>query len=146
MKHHILLVDDDLAFRKAMSDFLKDEGFLVTAIESGDEAIALVRQDVAKFSLALVDYHMPMLSGLETIKALKSLDAEMTIFTFSGDDSEEAFNKSLESGAVFFIEKDISNQKLLFLLHLFFTYLNLITKVSTFIIYHSETQKIITQI
>ena len=146
MKHHILLVDDDLAFRKAMSDFLKDEGFLVTAIESGDEAIALVRQDVAKFSLALVDYHMPMLSGLETIKALKSLDAEMTIFTFSGDDSEEAFNKSLESGAVFFIEKDISNQKLLGLLHRVCTDLDRRTKVATVISDHSENQKIITQI
>ena len=68
MKHHILLIDDDLAFRKLMSDFLKDEGFRVTTTESGDEAISLIRQGVFEFSIVLVDYHMPVLSGLETIK------------------------------------------------------------------------------
>jgi DNA-binding NtrC family response regulator len=117
MKHHILLIDDDLAFRKSMSDFLKDEGFHVTATESGDEAIALIRQGFFQFSIALVDYHMPVLSGLETIKLIKAIEPNLTIFTFSGDDSVEAYNSSLESGAVFFIEKDIQNAKLLGLLH-----------------------------
>lgn len=117
MKHHILLVDDDALFRSAMTMFLNDEGFDVTAATSGDEAIARVRQGIENYSLALVDYHMPELSGSETIGALKECDPSLIVYTFSGDDSDEAFQKSLSSGAVFFIQKDISIEKLLGLIH-----------------------------
>ena len=117
MKHHILLVDDDALFRSAMTMFLNDEGFAVTAVSSGDEAIARVRQGFDHYSLALVDYHMPELSGSETIAALKECDPSLIVYTFSGDDSDEAFQKSLSSGAVFFIQKDISNEKFLGLIH-----------------------------
>ena len=40
-----------------MSAFLTDEGFFVRAAASGDEGVALVRQKVIPFSLALVDFH-----------------------------------------------------------------------------------------
>ena len=117
MKHHILLVDDDEIFRIAMSSFLHSEGFLVTAVSNGEEAVALVRQDIEEYSLALIDYHMPYFSGAETIKSLKSYNPDLIIYTFSGDDSNEAYNDALGSGAVFFIQKDISTEKLLGLLH-----------------------------
>ena len=102
MKHNILLIDDDKSFRDSMSLFLKDEGFCVRALSNGDEAVALVRQQIVPFSIALVDYHMPETSGLETIKGLKGVDSKLQIFAFSGDDSVTAHNNSLESGAAFF--------------------------------------------
>ncbi len=117
MKHTILLIDDDKSFRDSMSLFLKSEGFNVRALSSGDEAIALVRQQIILFSVVLVDYHMPETSGLETIRGLKDADSKLQIFAFSGDDSVIAHNKSLESGAAFFIDKTISDAKLLGLLH-----------------------------
>ena len=117
MKHTILLIDDDKSFRDSMSLFLKSEGFNVRALSSGDEAIALVRQQIVLFSVALVDYHMPETSGLETIWGLKDADSKLQIFAFSGDGSVIAHNKSLESGAAFFIDKTISDAKLLGLLH-----------------------------
>lgn len=117
MQHNILLVDDDAGFRASMSAFLTDEGFFVKAVASGDEGIALVRQKVIPFSIALVDYHMPDLDGPETIRQLKELYSGLTVFAFSGDDSVDAHNISLESGAVFFVEKDIGEAKLLGILH-----------------------------
>lgn len=117
MKHNILLVDDDLAFRKSMSSFLEDEGFFVKAVSSGDEAVAVVRQKLIPFSLALIDYHMPDLKGPDTIKKLKEYNSSLTVLGLSGDDSVNAHNDSLESGAVFFIEKDIGEAKLLSILH-----------------------------
>lgn len=145
MKHHILLIDDDLAFRRSMSGFLKDEGFLVTDTDSGDEAIALTRQGVSQFSIALVDYHMPVLSGLETIKSLKLIDPNLIIFAFSGDDSVETYNSALESGAVFFIEKDIPNAKLLGLLHRACSDVEKRTKLVS-VGDHTENQKLIEKI
>lgn len=117
MQHNILLVDDDAAFRGSMSAFLEDEGFFVRAVSSGDEGIALIRQKVIPFSLALVDYHMPEIQGPETIRRLKELNPALTVLALSGDDSVDAHNNSLDSGAVFFVEKDIGEAKLLGILH-----------------------------
>ena len=65
------MVNDDRAFRKSISSFLEDEGFFVKAVSSGDEAVAVVRQNLIPFSLALLDYHMPELKAPDTIKKLK---------------------------------------------------------------------------
>tara|TARA_B110001454_G_C12723306_1_gene436433 strand:+ start:40208 stop:41548 length:1341 start_codon:yes stop_codon:yes gene_type:complete len=100
-----------------MTSFLNDEGFFVRAVSTGDEAIALIRQRVASFSLALVDYHMPEIQGPETIQKLKQIEPKLTVLALSGDDSIDAHNKSLNSGAVFFVEKDIGEAKLLGILH-----------------------------
>lgn len=116
MRHNILLVDDDRTFLESMSLFLKNEGFHVYPLTNGDEAIALIRQGIISFSVALIDYHMPESSGPETIRSLRSMTSKLNIFAFSGDDSNFAYNNSLDSGATFFIEKTISDQKLIGLL------------------------------
>lgn len=116
MKHNILLVDDDKSFLDTMSSFLKAEGYGVISCLSGDEAVAIVRQGLYSISIALVDYHMPETSGVETIKKLSSANSNILVYAFSGDDSHEAYDESLLSGASFFIPKNISNLKLISLL------------------------------
>lgn len=145
MQHNILLVDDDAAFRESMSAFLEDEGFFVRAVSSGDDGIALIRQKVIPFSLALVDYHMPEVEGPETIRKIKELNPGLTVLALSGDDSVDAHNNSLDSGAVFFVEKDIGDAKLLGILHRACREVERKVKpvsVST----HSENQKLIASV
>ncbi len=117
MKHNILLIDDDAAIRSSMKAFLEDEGFFVKAVESGDEAVALVRQRVIPFSLALVDYHMPGLKGPGVIAKLREYDSKIHLLGFSGDDGIDPHNESLDSGALMFVAKDIENEKLLGIVH-----------------------------
>lgn len=117
MQHNILLIDDDPAIRSSMKSFLEDEGFFVKAVESGDEGVALVRQKVLPFSLALIDYHMPGSNGPDIIAQIKEIDSKLHLLGFSGDDGVSAHNESLTSGALMFISKDISNEKLLGILH-----------------------------
>lgn len=117
MKHHILLVDDDPTLIKAMTGFLDDEGFSVTTCENGFEAIALVRQKIQQFSVALIDYNMPDINGAETIRKIKEADDDIIIYGFSGDDSPSAFTDTVKSGGAYVIPKDINNEKLLGLLH-----------------------------
>lgn len=117
MKHNILLIDDDPAILSAMTAFLKDEGFFVKAVSNGPEGIALIRQNTIPISLALVDYHMPTMSGTEVIKEIRKLNKELTILAFSGDDSIETHNDSLDSGAIFFVAKDTADAKLLGIIH-----------------------------
>lgn len=100
-----------------MKSFLEDEGFFVKAVESGDEGIALVKQKVVPFSLALVDYHMPGLKGPEVISKIRDVDSKLHLLGFSGDDGITAHNESLDSGALMFVAKDTGNEKLLGIIH-----------------------------
>lgn len=129
-----------------MSDFLNGEGFSVTALSSGHEAIALVRQDVIQFSVALIDYHMPELSGEETILGLKKYNPDLSVYAFSGDESVDAFQKSLQSGATFFIQKDISNEKLLGLLRRACVDIESKTKIAVLNEYATENEVLISKI
>ena len=117
MKHNILMIDDDAAIRSSMKAFLEDEGFFVKAVESGDEGVALVRQKIIPFSLALVDYHMPGLKGPGVIAKLREHDSKIHLLGFSGDDGIEPHNELLDSGALMFVAKDIENEKLLGIVH-----------------------------
>lgn len=117
MKHHILLIDDEQAVCESMAAFLADEGFGVKAFSNGADAIALVRQKTIPFSLALIDYHMPDMNGVEVIKQIRSYNRDLTILAFSGDDSAVAHNNSLESGALQFVAKDTVDAKLLGIIH-----------------------------
>lgn len=117
MKHNILLVDDDANFRMATSDFLKDEGFFVKAVETCSEAVAHIKQKTIPFSLALIDYHMPEMKGSDLIKELRELNPHLNLLGFSGDDTVESHNESLDSGALMFLSKDTENKKLLGIIH-----------------------------
>lgn len=116
MKHNLLLIDDDQNFRLSMKAFLANEGFQVFAVNY-DEGRALVRQGIVPFSLALVDYHMPLVKGDEAIAELKRLDESLTVLALSGDDSIEVHNQTLHSGASFVVSKVTEDAKLLGIIH-----------------------------
>ena len=117
MKHNCMLVDDDPMIRKTVKAALEDDGFHVKAVANGYEAIAHIRQKTKPYSVIMVDRNMPEFSGPEVIQALLALDPSLTIVGFSCDDSDEAHNSSLESGALHFIRKDLGHNKLLGILH-----------------------------
>lgn len=145
MKHGILLIDDDVAYRRSAASFLESEGFFVRAVDNGNEGIALVRQQLFPFALALVDYHMPAMKGPETIHKLREQDSNLTVLALSGDDSILAHNESLESGASFFINKDIGDAKFLGILHRACREAERRTK-PVIISPHNENQKLIASI
>ncbi len=117
MKHNILLIDDDPALRETMSGFLSDEGFYVKAVSSGAEGVALIRQQTIPFSLGFIDFHMPDMNGVEVIKQIRNYNSELSLLAFSGDDSIQVHNDTLDSGAIFFVPKETADEKLLGIVH-----------------------------
>ena len=83
MKHNILIIDDDLGVLKATKAFLESEGFIVKAVSNPDEGIALVRQNMIPFSLALIDFHMPEAKGDEVIRRIRHYNSEITLLAGS---------------------------------------------------------------
>lgn len=117
VKHHILVIDDDINVRNSMRAFLQDEGFQVRTFASGDEAIALIRQNIVQFTLAMVDFHLQGECGTEVIKQIMAINPKFKIIGFSGDKADNVSLESYQSGAINFVEKGSSQIILLAMIH-----------------------------
>ena len=79
---HILLVDDDLAFRQPLAGILEREGFAVQTAANGTEAMALYRQRPA--DLLILELILPMQDGLEVLGELRRTEPGLRIIVMSG--------------------------------------------------------------
>jgi CheY-like chemotaxis protein len=68
----VLVVDDDLDIREALTETLQDRGFAVRAAANGREALNLVRALVVPPAMILLDLMMPVMDGYEFLAARKA--------------------------------------------------------------------------
>jgi DNA-binding NarL/FixJ family response regulator len=99
-----LVIDDDVDSRALVERLLKGLGHRVIAVESGPEAVAALGAD--RFDVALVDLEMPGMSGAETLRALREVDARMRLLVVSGRDDRRHVLEALMCGADGYILKD----------------------------------------
>ena len=59
----ILVVDDEMAIRESLEEYLEDFGYTIITAESGEEAIKKLENTAGKLLLAIVDLRLPELSG-----------------------------------------------------------------------------------
>jgi DNA-binding NtrC family response regulator len=106
----LLLVDDDDSLRRVAEYQLADAGFAVTACGSAEEALEAVRGD--GFELVVSDLLMPGMSGIELLERVRVLRPEcaVVIITAHGDVSSAV--RAMQLGAVDFIEKPFSGERL----------------------------------
>jgi len=81
----VLLVDDEGLVRRVARRLLETRGWQVGEAASGEEAIALLREDPAGPSCVLLDRSMPGLDGEETCERLRELRPELPVLFASGD-------------------------------------------------------------
>lgn len=67
-KLKLLVADDDANLREALGEFFSREGFAVSLVSSGLEAIELLRQRL--FDVSVLDGHMPGLTGPQVLSRL----------------------------------------------------------------------------
>ncbi|APR79510.1 response regulator [Minicystis rosea] len=84
----MLVVDDDPDIRETLRFVLEDAGYPVYSAENGQEALEVLGGSEPLPGLILLDLMMPIMSGDEMLKALKSVHAlagiPVTIVTASG--------------------------------------------------------------
>ncbi|MGH7427461.1 MAG: response regulator [Candidatus Methylomirabilaceae bacterium] len=101
----VLVVDDDVNFRSMLLDYLLVSGYIARAAESGEAALALLRE--MSFELLLVDLQMPGMSGLELIRHATRLHPDGRIIVVTGYGSKEAVVEALGPAVSDCLEKPI---------------------------------------
>ena len=114
MTVHILIVDDEQPIRESLSGLFEDEGYLVSAAPSGEEAVARFRKHPA--DCIFLDIWMPGIDGLETMSRIKQIDPNVPVIMMSGHATIDTAVRATKQGAFDFIEKPFSSDKLLILL------------------------------
>ncbi|HKV26345.1 MAG TPA: sigma-54 dependent transcriptional regulator [Candidatus Acidoferrum sp.] len=110
-KAHLLLVDDDPNTLASLSRAFRLAGHEATVCDNAPRALELLRTD--SFDLILSDVVMPGKSGLELLEDLKQMGMKTPIVLISGQANVEMAVKATKLGALDFLEKPLSTDKLL---------------------------------
>jgi signal transduction histidine kinase/CheY-like chemotaxis protein len=79
----ILLADDEPMLGELLAELLETNGFSVIKVSSGKEVLKLLTEEI-KVDLAIIDYNMPEISGLETIAEIRKRNFNIPIILSSG--------------------------------------------------------------
>ena len=99
----ILLVDDENVFTDNMTKLLKNRGYRVKAVNSGDNAIRTL--DEEEFDVIVLDLKMPGMDGMTTLKEIKKLGLFTETLVLTGHGSIETALEALKLGAYDYLRK-----------------------------------------
>ena len=109
MKSSVLVVDDEAGVRSALSGVLRDEGYEVDAVESGEACLDRVSR--APYDVIVLDIWLPGLDGLATLERLRQRRVDAPVVMISGHGNIESAVRAIKMGAFDFVEKPLSLEK-----------------------------------
>jgi DNA-binding NtrC family response regulator len=102
---HVVVVDDDEGIRELLSDLCEEEGYLVTAVGDGREAIKAVRNEPVQ--AMLTDLRLPDMDGMEVLDRALRLNAHLACIVMTGYGTIEGAVQALKAGAFDFLTKPL---------------------------------------
>ncbi len=109
MKPTILIVDDEPGVRSSLSGVLRDEGYSVEAVASGEACLERVTR--GPVDLIVLDVWLPGMDGLATLARLRERQVDAQIVLISGHGNIESAVRAIKLGAFDFVEKPLSLDK-----------------------------------
>ncbi len=107
----ILIAEDEKAQRDLLEGFLKKEGYEVDTASNGREALGKLRENI--FEVVLLDYRMPELDGLQTLKEIRGLYPDLSVIMMTAYGTVETAVASMKEGALDYLTKPIDLEELL---------------------------------
>ncbi|HII4614498.1 response regulator [Aeromonas hydrophila] len=113
MSKTILVVDDSVGIRAAITMTLSSAGFEV--IEAGDGEAALIELDQRRVHLIISDLNMPGMDGMTLLKRVKAQQTTryLPFIMLTTEDSEQIKREGFEAGARIWLTKPFEPLKLL---------------------------------
>ena len=108
----VMVVDDEIYFATNIAKLLRvnDEGMDVLAVYSAVEALKLL--DNMFYDIIVTDVHMPKMSGIEFIEAIKQKWPETAIIVMTAYGAQDVMENAFNTGTLFYIEKPFRIEKL----------------------------------
>jgi CheY-like chemotaxis protein len=101
-KKQILIVDDNTTLIEALKDVLEDE-YEIESATNGRDALLKFSQQIP--SVVLMDYKMPGMNGLETLRCMRTEVNPVPVIIMSAYGNENLMRSAIECGANYYISK-----------------------------------------
>jgi two-component system nitrogen regulation response regulator NtrX len=108
---NILIIDDEKAIRKTLTEILSFEGYKIDEASDGEEGIKKFSDK--NYDLVLCDIKMPKLDGIEFLEKAKELNADVPIIMISGHGNIDTAVEAVKKGAFDYISKPPDLNRLL---------------------------------
>lgn len=114
-KLNILVAEDNPVNQQVLSGIMKHVGHRVTIVDTGEQVLDTVTENLQAFDLVILDKNMPEKSGVDVVKSLRFLDAShsLPIIMLTADATPEARAESMDAGADAFLTKPVDAKALL---------------------------------
>ena len=109
----IMIVDDHEAIRRGVRQIVETKAYYQVVAEAGDGRTALEMAKDARPDIAIIDYSIPELNGLDLSHALKRLNPRIEILLYTMHDREEIVMDVLRAGVRGFVLKSDTEKHLL---------------------------------
>ncbi|HMV32997.1 MAG TPA: sigma-54 dependent transcriptional regulator [Gemmatimonadales bacterium] len=102
----ILIVDDERTLRESCASVLQMDGYNVTLIGRGEEALEVVKR--RKFDIILVDLYMSQTSGMDILRSALEFNRDTIVVVMTGNPSVTSSIEALRAGAWDYLPKPFS--------------------------------------
>lgn len=106
----VLIVDDEKNYPLILSAVLEEEGFETLTANSGEEALAILKD--SDIDLILTDMKMPAMDGIELLDRIKSVDPDLPVIMMTAYGTVEKAVEAMQKGAYNYILKPFDNASL----------------------------------
>jgi CheY-like chemotaxis protein len=108
----ILITDDDPVARETLREIIEPVGYRALLAESGEEALDIIKEE--DVHLALMDLHLPRLSGLETISLVRQIKGVLPVIFITGEQDDNLLRKALSAHAFCVLAKPVSKNVVIY--------------------------------
>jgi two-component system nitrogen regulation response regulator NtrX len=105
----VLVVDDEPGVRSALGGVLRDEGYVVDAVDTGESCLERATRN--SYDVIVLDVWLPGIDGLATLQRLRERQVDAQIVMISGHGNIESAVRAIKLGAFDFVEKPLSLEK-----------------------------------
>ena len=107
----VLLAEDDQALRSVVERGLKEHGYVVDAVADGDAALGYLRE--FEYEVAIIDWRMPKVSGLDVVRTLRARRDQVPVLMLTARDAAVDRVAGLDEGADDYLVKPFDFGELL---------------------------------
>ena len=105
-RYSILITDDDRGVRETLGEIVETRGFRPVLAEGGEQAVEIVHHE--PIHLALLDYQMPRLTGLETLQLVRQINALLPAILITADATREILQRAYQAQVFSVVPKPVN--------------------------------------